>query len=60
MYQDNDLLTAKEVGVILNKTRTTIYRWIKNGWLKVIVYPSGGICIPYAEVKRYLSIEQTS
>jgi excisionase family DNA binding protein len=60
MYQDGDLLTAKEASAILNRTRTTIYRWVKNGWLKVIIYPSGGICIPYTEVKRYLLTEQTS
>jgi excisionase family DNA binding protein len=60
MFQDNDVLTVKQAADVLHFNPYTIYRWIEKGWLKPITYPSGGLRIPYWELKRYLPTEQTS
>jgi excisionase family DNA binding protein len=48
------LYTTAEVCKILRVSRSSLYRWIKKGWISVIVLPNGQIRVPSTEVEKLL------
>lgn len=48
------LLRIKEVALILNVSRQTIWRWIEEGKIKATKLPSGRYRIPEGEVLAIL------
>jgi excisionase family DNA binding protein len=49
------LLRVKEVAIILNIDRRTLWLWLKKGMIKGVILPSGQYRIPESEVTSILS-----
>lgn len=48
----NDLLTPKEVAILLRVDRNTIYRWLRQGKLRKIILPGGQIRIKRKDINE--------
>lgn len=48
------LYTTAEVCKILKVSRSSLYRWVKKGWISVVVLPNGQIRVPSSEVEKLL------
>jgi excisionase family DNA binding protein len=48
------LYTTTEVCKILKVSRSSLYRWIKKGWISVVVLPNGQLRVPSSEVEKLL------
>ena len=54
LLNENDMLTAVQVGKIVGYSKTAVYRWINRGWLKS-VYLFGKYLIPKKELLEFLT-----
>ena len=43
-----------EAATLLNKTRTTIFRWYKEGYLTGYTHPNGSIVYKLSDIERYI------
>ena len=51
---DTSRYSMAEAAKVLGVSQSTIRRWQKRGWIKVVVLPSGWRKIPREEVERLL------
>lgn len=49
-------LTVADIAFSLRVARSTVYRWLDNGWLKPLsrVSEAGGVMVSRATIKRFL------
>jgi putative resolvase len=53
------LLRVKEAALLLNVSRKTVWKWIRDGRLKGVRLPSGRYRVPEGEVVRILQGERS-
>jgi len=53
------LLRVKEAALLLNVSRKTVWKWIRDGRLKGVRLPSGRYRVPEGEVVRILHGERS-
>jgi putative resolvase len=53
------LLRVKEAALLLNVSRKTVWKWIRDGRLKGVRLPSGRYRVPEGEVVRILRGERS-
>lgn len=54
LSEEKDMLTAVQVGKIVGYSKTAVYRWIEQGWLKSVCF-SGKHLIPKKELLSFLT-----
>jgi len=46
------LYTLEEVAKMLGLSRRTMYRWVRRGWISIVVLPNGQIRVPSSEIEK--------